>query len=178
MIGVVDGCCYFACSSNGYTQLSSRYMQHLQLIKLRPADPVPFELLLLADETITAIERYIYDSAVYVLTDAQQVVGAAALYPLSAREIEIKNIAVATSHQNKGIGSFLINQLLNIAREQQYRTVIVGTADTGYPQIRFYERNGFRKYGLRKNFFYDQYPQPIFENGIRLKDMVLLKKDL
>ncbi|SDC39448.1 GNAT family N-acetyltransferase [Niabella drilacis] len=153
-------------------------MQQLRLIKLRPTDALPFGLLLLADETIAAIEKYIYSSAVYTLMNAQEMIGVAALYPLSADDLEIKNIAVAASHQNRGIGSFLIQKIIEIAGRQQYRTLIVGTSDTGFQQIRFYERNGFRKYALRKNFFTTHYPHPIFENGIQLKDMVLLRQSL
>lgn len=153
-------------------------MQQFQLIKLRSTDPLPFSLLLLADETIAAIEKYIYDSAVYMLMNAQEAVGVAALYPLSADELEIKNIAIAPTYQNKGIGSLLIRQIIEIARRQSYKTLIVGTADTGSQQIRFYERNGFKKYALRKNFFIKNYPQPIFENGVQLKDMLLLQQQL
>ncbi len=153
-------------------------MQQLRLIKLRSTDALPFGLLLLADETIAAIEKYIYASAVYVLMQSGEAIGVAALYPLSADELEIKNIAVAASHQNNGFGSFLIRQLIELARKQQYKMLIVGTADTGLQQIRFYERNGFKKYALRKNFFIEHYPQPIFENGVQLKDMVLLRQPL
>lgn len=153
-------------------------MQQLRLIKLRSTDALPFGLLLLADETIAAIEKYIYASAVYVLIQSGEAIGVAALYPLSADELEIKNIAVAASHQNKGFGSFLIRQLIELARKQQYKMLVVGTADTGLQQIRFYERNGFKKYALRKNFFMEHYPQPIFENGVQLKDMVLLRQPL
>ncbi|MCD2425605.1 GNAT family N-acetyltransferase [Niabella pedocola] len=153
-------------------------MQQLRLIKLRSTDALPFGLLLLADETIAAIEKYIYASAVYVLMQSGETIGVAALYPLSADELEIKNIAVAASHQNKGFGSFLIRQLIELARTQQYKMLVVGTADTGLQQIRFYERNGFKKYALRKNFFIEHYPQPIFENGVQLKDMVLLRQPL
>ncbi|MBO9592908.1 MAG: GNAT family N-acetyltransferase [Niabella sp.] len=153
-------------------------MQQLRLIQLRSTDALPFSLLLLADETIAAIEKYIYNSAVYVLMDAQEMIGVAALYPLSADELEIKNIAIAVSHQNKGIGSFLIRQLVELARKQHYKTLLVGTADTGLQQIRFYERNGFRQFAIRENFFTEHYPQPIFENGIQLKDMILLRRAL
>lgn len=59
-----------------------------------------------------------------------------------------------------------------------YSKLIVGTADSGIDQIRFYERNGFMKFGLRKNFFIENYELPIIENGIQLKDMILLSYDL
>ena len=56
--------------------------------------------------------------------------------------------------------------------------IIVGTGDCGISQINFYEKNGFRKYDIRKNFFIDNFEKPIFENGIQLKDMILLKYEL
>ena len=42
-------------------------------------------------------------------------------------------------------------------------------------QIHFYEMNGFIKYTIRKDFFIENYDLPIFENGVQLKDMQLLK---
>jgi aminoglycoside 6'-N-acetyltransferase I len=54
----------------------------------------------------------------------------------------------------------------------------VGTADCGLAQIRFYERNGFVKYAIRKDFFIKNYELPIYENGQLLKDMIMLKYTL
>jgi len=31
-------------------------------------------------------------------------------------------------------------------------------------------------YGVRKNFFIDNYPHPIYDRGIQLKHMIMLKK--
>ncbi|MGV8048552.1 GNAT family N-acetyltransferase, partial [Mycobacterium kansasii] len=71
-------------------------------------------------------------------------------------------------------GSILMNKAKEIARENHYKTLIVGTSDTGFQQIRFYEKNGFKKTGIRKDFFIENYPSPIFENGLQMRDMVLL----
>lgn len=151
-----------------------------KITRLQPADKIPFELLLLADETIDAIEKYIYQSDVYVthVNGESRPIAAFALYRISDAVIEIKNIAVAGDWQSKGIGSSLITEIMNIAFLENYKNIIVGTTDCGYRQINFYERNGFVKYDLRKNFFIDNYPRPIFENGVLLRDMVLLKLKL
>jgi len=138
----------------------------------------PMELLLLADETVEAIEKYLYDSAVYSVWDGAKAIAVFCLYAQDEKTLEIKNIAVDTAYQNKKIGSFLIEQIKQIAQHEQYDTLIVGTADTGEAQIRFYERNGFVLYDKRKNFFTDNYAAPIFENGKQLVDMVLLKIEL
>ncbi|MGS4344427.1 GNAT family N-acetyltransferase [Myroides odoratus] len=138
----------------------------------------PMDLLLLADETVEAIEKYLYDSRVYSVWEGTEEIAVFCLYEHSKKTLEIKNIAVSTAYQNKKIGSFLIQEIKTLAKELKFDTLIVGTADTGEAQIRFYERNGFVLYDTRKNFFIDNYPAPIFENGKQLVDMVLLKMEL
>jgi len=41
-----------------------------------------------------------------------------------------------------------------------------------------YKKEGFEVFGVRKNYFVDNYPEPIYENGTQLKDMIMLKKEL
>lgn len=135
----------------------------------------PFALLLLADETVDAINKYVDDSAVFVLKEGAIDLAVFCLYPIDKNTIELKNIAVHESLQGKGIGSLLVCEIVAIVKEKQFSRLIVGTADCGVSQIRFYERNGFKKYGVKENFFIDNYKAPIIENGIQLKDMVMLE---
>lgn len=134
----------------------------------------PYDLLLLADETGAAINKYLFDSAVFVVEEQQQPIAVFCLYPIDSETLEIKNIAVAVAHQNSGLGSKILRHIRQTYLAK-YPNLIVGTADCGLDQIRFYERNGFVKYGIRRNFFIENYEQPIYENGQLLKDMVLLK---
>jgi hypothetical protein len=57
----------------------------------------------------------------------------------------------------------------------KFENVIVGTPDQAVKQINFYEKNGFIKYDLKKDFFIKNYPAPIIDNGVTLRDMVMLK---
>lgn len=140
--------------------------------------PYPMKLLLLADETVEAIEQYLYDSRVYSVWKDEEEIAVFCLYPQDTTCLEIKNIAVSTSYQNQHIGSFLLDKIKAIALAQHYKTVLVGTSDTGEAQLRFYERNSFVLYDRRANFFIDHYPEPIFENGRQMVDMVLLKFEI
>jgi hypothetical protein len=45
-----------------------------------------------------------------------------------------------------------------------------GTGTFGY-QLAYYQREGFRVSAIDRNFFLDNYPEPIYENGIQHKDM-------
>ena len=53
----------------------------------------------------------------------------------------------------------------------------VGTGDGSVQNIAFYIRAGFRFAEIKTNFF-EQYEQPIIENGIQLRDMIVLAKEL
>lgn len=55
--------------------------------------------------------------------------------------------------------------------------MLAGTGDV-FETLNFYQACGFRRSHVIKNFFTDNYPQPIFENGIQLKDMVYLERFL
>lgn len=134
----------------------------------------PYELLLLADETKEAIDRYLFQSAVFLVKWNAEKVGVVCLYEINSQTVELKNIAVAETHQNQGLGGKILTYIKEISK-LKYQKIIVGTGDSSFLQIRFYERNGFKKFGIRENFFLENYPEPIIENGVQLKDMVLLK---
>lgn len=137
-------------------------------------DNYPYELLLLADETVEAINMYVHDSSVYVVLNGDEQIAVFCLYEVDKNIVEIKKIAVSEKYQHTGIGSKLISHIKEICKNK-YSTLIVGTADCGTAQIRFYERNGFQKYAVKENFFIDNYDVPIFENGHQLKDMVMFQ---
>ncbi|WP_345990392.1 GNAT family N-acetyltransferase [Chryseobacterium sp. Chry.R1] len=150
-------------------------MDPFTLIKIDASSEMPYELLLLADETVEAIHKYIFDCDVYVLKDKSRSIAVMALYRISNTELEIKNIAVDSPYQGKGIGGLLIDKAKEIANKNHFHSLLVGTSDTGFRQIRFYEKNGFVKKGIHKDFFIQNYPDPIFENGIQMRDMVVLE---
>lgn len=137
---------------------------------------LPYSLLLLADETVAAIDKYIFKSDVYVLTEEKEQLAVFCLCKIDNDALEVKNIAVSDELQGKGIGTLLIGEIVQIAKDSGYVRLIVGTADCGVNQIRFYERNEFVKYGVKKDFFIENYEVPIVENGIQLRDMVMLER--
>ena len=159
--------------------MTMRYAD-LKITRLPASEDIPFYLLLLADETIAAIEKYIHDSEIYVAkaNECPNTIGIFVLQRINEEEIEIKNIAVAETCQGKGIGSYMIDEIKRIASAANYRYIIVGTPDSSLRQINFYQRNGFTKFDLRKNFFIENYPEPIIEDGIVLRDMMVLRMNL
>ncbi|HRP56183.1 GNAT family N-acetyltransferase [Agriterribacter sp.] len=151
----------------------------MRIEKISDKDSIPYHLLLLADETTDAIDKYIHDSGIYTIkANGGESIGVYVLRQVNKDTAEIKNIAVAEAFQNRGIGRLLIDDAIARAREAGYREIIVGTADTGTRQLRFYEKNGFEVFDIKKDFFISNYPQPIYEHGIQLKDMIMLRKQI
>lgn len=145
---------------------------------LTKEEPLPYDLLLLADETREAIDRYIHNSELYVLEQENEMIGVYALYPISAQEIEIKNIAIRTSCQGRGLGKLLLADAAFRAKAKGYNTLLIGTADAAPGPLYLYQKVGFKIYAIKENFFINNYPAPIYEEGVQLKDMVMLRKKL
>lgn len=146
--------------------------------RLLSDEHIPYDLLLLADETTEGIDRYIHQSDVYVIENEERFIAVCVLQPVDSSIIEIKNIAVDRDYQGKGIGHSLLSYAIRRAREMGYSEIIIGTGDIAARQISLYESVGFVQYGIKKDFFLGCYPFPIFENGKQLRDMVMLKKGL
>lgn len=134
----------------------------------------PYDLLLTADPLKELVDAYLNQSEVYVARQHDEILGVIVLFPLTPDTIEIKNIAVKSQHQGKGIGRFLIEHSILIAKQKQQKQICIGTANSSTHQLKFYQNMGFVITDIKPNFFIDHYTEPIFEDGIQAKDMVLL----
>lgn len=139
---------------------------------------IPYNLLLLADETIESIDKYIHECSIYLLVYNNKPVGVCAVSVISAGIIEIKNIAVVEEFRGRGFGKLMLNSVIDNAERNGYERVIIGTGAAGIRQIKLYRQCGFEIYERKKNYFIDNFPEPIYENGIQLIDMVMLKRDI
>jgi ribosomal protein S18 acetylase RimI-like enzyme len=148
---------------------------------LRPlssSEKLPFDLLLLADPSVKMLEKYIFAGSVYVAIIDAQIVGVLTLLPIDETLIEIKNIAVAETHQGKGIGKKLLEYALSEAKEKGFQDIQIGTANSSIGQLALYQKMGFEMDSILKYFFIYNYPEPMYENGIWVQDMVVLKRKL
>ena len=132
-------------------------------------------LLLLADEQEDMVERYIERGTMYVLAD-DGVKCECIVTDEGNGILEIKNIATIPEFQRKGYGKALID-FLAAKYKGQYALIQVGTGDSPLT-IPFYEKCGFVRSHIMKNFFVDHYDHPIVECGIQLIDMVYLQRKI
>jgi len=73
-------------------------MENFNFSLFNSGSEIPYHLLLLADETKEAIDRYIFNSDIYLLHDGTEDIAVMALYKNNDTELEIKNIAVIESY--------------------------------------------------------------------------------
>ncbi len=133
------------------------------------------DLLLLGDEQESMIDRYLERGDLLALYD-DDLKTVCVVVAVDDSTCELKNIATYEKYQGQGYGSVLVNYLFDYYKDK-YKAMLVGTGDVP-SALSFYQRCGFEPSHRIKNFFKDNYGPPIFENGIRLIDMVYLKKDL
>ncbi|MGN7991482.1 GNAT family N-acetyltransferase [Chitinophaga sp. 22308] len=145
---------------------------------LGTGDELPYDLLLLADPSREIIDSYIRDSRVYVALIGDVRVGVYVLTPLEDKKAEVKNIAVHESWQGRGLGKQLLTDAAIKARDLGFRTLVIGTGNSSVAQLYLYQRSGFEITTIRKDFFIQHYPEPIYENGIQCKHMIMLEKTL
>lgn len=133
--------------------------------------------LLLADENESIVRRYMNSGDLYAIKCGENFAGVALLIAQSTTTIELKNIAIIPEFRGRGIGRVALQIISTICGSQGYTTILVGTANSSIDNIVFYQKSGFRMETIEKNFF-DSYPEPIYENGIRALDMLVFSKTL
>lgn len=133
------------------------------------------DLLLLADEQEDMIDRYLERGTMYVLEE-DGVKAECVVTDEGRGVLELKNIAVEPAFQGKGYGKALLDFLAQ-TYAGRYAILQVGTGDSP-STIQFYEACGFCRHHRVKNFFTDYYDHPIYDNGVRLVDMVYLRREM
>ena len=133
------------------------------------------DLLLLADEQEDMIDNYLEEGDMFALYD-NDLKTIAVVKKINYESIEIKNIATYEKYQGKGYGRKMIKYIEDYYKNS-FKYLYAGTGDSPLT-IPFYESCGFEKSHIIKNFFIDNYNHEIIENGIRLIDMIYLKKTL
>ena len=132
-------------------------------------------LLLLADEQENMIDCYLESGTMFILEDSE-IKAECVVTDAGNRILEIKNIAVYPEFQGKGYGKKLLNFLEEFYSED-FDILQVGTGDSPLT-IPFYEKCGFKRHHIIKNFFIDNYDHPIIECGVQLVDMIYLQKPI
>ena len=164
--------------SESYVALCRRHWDRGELAprRIEPAADkrAHMALLLEADPEEQAIDRYLDRSDMYVMREGADAVCEMVLYPREDGHIEIKNLATRPDKRGRGFAAEMIRYALNISAGR-YSRMYVGTSEEMVP---YYEKFGFRREYVAKDFFVENYAEPVVENGVVLRDMQYLSLDI
>lgn len=148
----------------------------MQIVQIKDNDKSKYmDLLLIADEQVDMIEKYLYRGDMFALYDDD----VRALCVVTQEEpgvYELKNIVTVPQYQRKGYGQRLVSFIVDHYKSKG-KVLYVGTGDSPMT-LNFYEKCGFERSHVVKNFFVDNYDHPMFEDGKQLVDMIYLKRSL
>ena len=133
------------------------------------------DLLLLADEQESMIDKYLERGELFALYD-NGLKSVCVVTKESDHVCELKNIATYKKWHGYGYGSKLLHHIF-LHYKGKYTSMLVGTGDIPI-SLGFYQKNGFKISHRSKNFFTDNYDHRMFEDGVQLVDMVYLSKAL
>jgi len=133
------------------------------------------DLLLLADEQESMIDRYLQRGTLFALYD-DGLRSVCVVTDEGEGNFEIQNLATHERFQGKGYGRCLVNYVCEYYSGTG-RTMYVGTGDSP-PHLRFYENSGFAFSHRIENYILEHYDRPIFEAGVQLKDKIYFKRGL
>lgn len=133
------------------------------------------DLLLLADEQESMIDKYLDRGTLFALYD-DDLKSICVVTDEGNGSYELQNLATYEQFQGKGYGKRLVSHISNYYKDKG-TTMLVGTGSVPWI-LSFYECCGFTFSHRLKNYFIEHYDNPIFEEGIQLKDKIYLKMDL
>ncbi|MEV5027267.1 GNAT family N-acetyltransferase [Paenibacillus sp. LPE1-1-1.1] len=150
----------------------------MEIRKLLANEEPPMELLLSADPSALLVEEYLKRGECWVGIMDNEIIAEYVLLPTRPETVEIVNVAVDEIRQGQGFGKQMVLHAIKIAKQLGYKTIEIGTGNSGVSQLALYQKCGFRMTGIDRDFFIRHYPEAIYENGIQVVDMVRLSQDL
>jgi ribosomal protein S18 acetylase RimI-like enzyme len=137
-------------------------------------------LLHLAEDSDSQLEAAIDDGVMYVVADDGEHIGVVLALAHAPGEVELRYVAVAASHQRKGIGKAMLAHVAAASREMGAKRILVGTSSADTGNLDFYQRCGFRLQSIERDYFSPArgYPPDFVLNGLPAVDMVWMDMHL
>lgn len=129
-------------------------------------------LLLIGDESESMIDRYLDSGTLCVGLFNGKPIAVCVVVNLDSDTVEIKNLAVDADFRGQGYGRLMLDY---VESKHSNKKIVLGTGETP-STVRFYKSCGYSYSHRIPNFFTDNYPDPIIEEGVTLRDMIYLEK--
>ena len=156
----------------------NQIIDDIEIIQLNAEADVPYSLLLLADPSKFLIDQYLKNSQLFVGYLNKEMIACYVLCPTNETVAEIKNISVVEHLQGRGIGAFLLKDAVQKAKFHGFKKLMIATGNSSVGPLKLYQKLGFRIVEIQKDYFIENYPEPIIENGIQCRDKLVLEMDV
>lgn len=142
--------------------------------------PQHYDLLLLADPSLKSIASYLSRSTAFEMVADQRLIGLVVVRPLTNQTAEIMNLAITPKFQRQHFASRLLGFVIEHAPKTGIQKLRIMTGSTSFTQLYLYQKLGFRCVKVLTDHFVNSayYPEPIYENNLRLRDAIVLERDL
>ena len=98
-------------------------------------------------------QEFLNTNTTYIVAKQNEtIVGFAGILTI-VDEANIMNIVTKKDKRNLGIGSLLLQNLIQISKEQNLNSVTLEVNEHNIPAIKLYEKFNFTKVGLRKKYY-------------------------
>ena len=149
----------------------------MNIIKVLEANKTNYmDLLLIADESVDMIEKYLYRGDLFALYEEAILRSLCVVTKEETGEYELKNLVTVPEYEGNGYAKILIDYVATNFLESG-KSLLVGTGECPWI-LRFYEKCGFTRSHVVPNFFIDNYDHIMYDDGIQLIDMIYLKREL
>ena len=98
-------------------------------------------------------QEFLNTNTTYIVAKQNEtIVGFAGILTI-VDEANIMNIVTKKDKRNLGIGTLLLQNLIQISKEQNLNSVTLEVNEHNIPAIKLYEKFNFTKVGLRKKYY-------------------------
>ena len=129
-------------------KIENMTLEHLELIK----DNLQDEFDDFWTSNILKSELENVNSSYIVAKENNKVIGFAGIIDL-LDDAEITNIVIKKSERKKGIGSLLLEKLIEMAKELNKSSISLEVNENNIPAKSLYEKYGFKVVGIRKKYY-------------------------
>lgn len=161
---------------NGFELFPSQQQSFQETLRLRQpkgTNTAPMDLLMLADPDESSIKSYLSKSGTWLVYQEDHLLACCLVFR-EGPEASIKNIAVYPAYRGLGIGQYLLQNIIEIYTKQGVRKLQIATANTSIGQLYLYQKMGFSIQEINKNHFVKNNTQALVENGLEVKDQIVL----
>lgn len=135
-----------------------RFMEKIDLDQVLAIEqdsfPAPWTKRAFVSELQNKFARY------FVMLYQGQVIGYVGMW-IFAGESHITTIAVHPAYRSRGYGRVLMNTALDFSREHGVDTMVLEVRVSNFHAIKLYSSLGFKKIGIRKNYYLETHEDAI-----------------